>query len=82
MFWYEAGQTSDTFQDPDFEPVLELNWESEDARKNAEGVCQGDQACMYDLFVTKDEAFAASTRTTGQKNEDFDKDLSESPRKS
>lgn len=76
LFWYEEGESSDTYQDLDFEPVLEITYETEEEKQKAEELCKGDQACLYDLFVTKDETFAASTKGTSEKNEVIEKDLS------
>lgn len=78
LFWYEEGDTSDTFQDPSFEPITTIEWASEDEERQADEICQGDQACYYDLFVTGDADFAANSKTINEKNTDVEKDISKS----
>lgn len=78
LFWYEEGQTSDTFQDPSFEPITTIEWANEDEKRQADEICQGDQACYYDLFVTGDSEFAANSKTINAKNTDVEIDISRS----
>lgn len=75
LFWYEGDDNSDTFQDPEFEPITEIEWASEAEEQEADELCQGDQACYYDYFVTKDAEFATHTRVVNQKNTDTEADL-------
>lgn len=76
LFWYADGTGTADFQDPGFEPVTELAWASVEEEQQADELCQGDLACLYDLFVTKDTVFATSTLDTGDKNEITETDAS------
>lgn len=75
IFWYEEGTTSDTFQNPDYMPITLLDWDSAQEEQAAEELCDGDQACLYDFFVTKDTTFAQNTKSINEKNIDLEADL-------
>lgn len=75
LFWYEEGKDSADYQDPSFEAVTDIEWGSVDERVEADELCQGDQACIYDLFVTKDRDFATNTLNISVSNEDSEQDL-------
>lgn len=56
--------------------MTKIEYDSDAERQEADDLCQGDVACYYDLFVTKDKDFAANSKIVNDKNIDTEADIS------
>ena len=79
IFWYPPGESNkaETYQSRDFEPLFELNWDSVADEESSNSLCNGDMACMFDNFATRNEELAGYSRDISASNTQEEIEISE-----
>ena len=78
IFTYASDESALTYQFPDFEPLFREE-ANQTLLQQAEQTCGAQEdACIFDLLATGDQAFADATKTLAQEDADVKQSLSRS----
>lgn len=77
LFTYRTQESPATFMDLDYVPMFidNITWTNDSFRQRAESVCGNNTNCLFDVAVTVDTSFGASTKQLEEDNNQINNKL-------
>ena len=77
LFTYEGQESPLTFMDLNYVPMFidNITWTNDSFRQQAESVCGNNTNCLFDVAVTVDTSFGASTKQLEEDNNEINNKL-------